>query len=52
MEIPILVISSRASEEWGKEARRLGTSDYLNQGFATSELLQKVNSPLGLGVNV
>ena len=48
IEIPILVVSSRASEEWGKEARRLGASDYLNKGFATSELLQKVNSLLGL----
>ena len=52
IEIPILVVSSRASEEWGKEARRLGASDYLNKGFATSELLQKVNSLLGLVVNV
>ena len=52
IEIPILVVSSRASAEWGKEARRLGASDYLNKGFATSELLQKVNSLLGLVVNV
>jgi chemotaxis protein histidine kinase CheA len=48
MELPILVVSSRASEEWGKEARRLGATDYLNKGFATSEMIQKVNSLLGL----
>ncbi|WP_373545736.1 response regulator [Chamaesiphon sp.] len=52
IEIPILVVSSRSSEEWGKEARRLGATDYLNKGFATPELLQKVNSLLGLVVNV
>jgi chemotaxis protein histidine kinase CheA/CheY-like chemotaxis protein len=46
INIPILVVSSRLSEEWGKEARRLGATDYLNKGFATSELLQKVNSLL------
>ncbi len=52
INIPILVVSSRSSAEWGKEARRLGATDYLNKGFATSELLQKVNSLLGLLVNV
>jgi chemotaxis protein histidine kinase CheA len=52
IQMPILVVSSRASEEWGKEARRLGASDYLNKGFATAEMLQKVNSLLGLLVNV
>jgi chemotaxis protein histidine kinase CheA/CheY-like chemotaxis protein len=46
--IPILVVSSRSSEEWGKEARRLGATDYLNKGFATSEMIQKVNALLGL----
>ncbi len=46
--IPILVVSSRLSEEWGKEARRLGATDYLNKGFSTAELLQKVNSLLEL----
>jgi chemotaxis protein histidine kinase CheA len=51
IDIPILVVSSRSSEEWGKEARRLGATDYLNKGFATSELLQKVNSLLGLLVD-
>jgi CheY-like chemotaxis protein len=48
IDIPILVVSSRSSEEWGKEARRLGANDYLNKGFGTAELLQKVNSLLGL----
>jgi chemotaxis protein histidine kinase CheA len=52
IEIPILVVSSRLSEEWGKEARRLGATDYLNKGFSTPELLQKVNSLLGVLVNV
>jgi chemotaxis protein histidine kinase CheA len=46
IDIPILVVSSRLSAEWGKEARRLGATDYLNKGFSTSELLQKVNSLL------
>ncbi len=46
INIPILVVSSRLSEEWGKEARRLGATDYLNKGFSTPELLQKVNSLL------
>jgi chemosensory pili system protein ChpA (sensor histidine kinase/response regulator) len=43
MNLPILVVSSRLSEEWGKEARRLGATDYLTKGFTTSELLSKVN---------
>jgi chemotaxis protein histidine kinase CheA/CheY-like chemotaxis protein len=51
IQMPILVVSSRASEEWGKEARRLGASDYLNKGFSTTEMIQKVNSLLGLLVN-
>jgi chemotaxis protein histidine kinase CheA len=51
IEIPILVVSSRLSEEWGKEARRLGANDYLNKGFSTPELLQKVDQLLGLVVS-
>ena len=50
IQIPILVVSSRLSEEWGKEARRLGASDYLNKGFSTPELLQKVATLLNLAV--
>jgi CheY-like chemotaxis protein len=40
--IPILVVSSRLSEDWGQEARRLGANAYLNKGFSTSELMDKV----------
>lgn len=43
MMFPILVISSRLSEDWGKEARRLGATDYLTKGFSTVELINKVN---------
>jgi chemosensory pili system protein ChpA (sensor histidine kinase/response regulator) len=46
MQMPILVISSRLSEEWGKEARRLGATDYLTKGFTTPELLAKVTGLL------
>jgi chemotaxis protein histidine kinase CheA/CheY-like chemotaxis protein len=52
INMPILVVSSRSSEEWGKEARRLGANDYLSKGFSTPELLQKVNLLLGLLTNV
>ena len=44
--VPILVISSRLSEEWSDEARRLGASDYLTKGFSTNELLAKVSALL------
>jgi chemotaxis protein histidine kinase CheA len=40
--LPILVTSSRLSEEWGKEARRVGASDYLTKGFTTATLIAKV----------
>jgi len=46
VQVPILVISSRLSEEWGREARRLGATDYMTKGFTTSELLDKVNTHL------
>ncbi len=42
MNMPILVVSSRLAEEWSKETRRLGATDYLTKGFATPELLEKV----------
>ncbi|NJR58905.1 MAG: response regulator [Cyanobacteria bacterium CRU_2_1] len=45
--IPILVVSSRLSEEWFSEAKRLGATDYLTKGFSTVELLSKVNALLG-----
>ncbi len=48
MEMPILVVSSRLSEEWGGEAKRLGATDYLNKGFSTAELIHKVNQCLGV----
>jgi chemosensory pili system protein ChpA (sensor histidine kinase/response regulator) len=44
MELPVLVISSRLSEEWSNEARRVGATDYLTKGFTTPELLSKVGS--------
>jgi chemotaxis protein histidine kinase CheA/CheY-like chemotaxis protein len=44
MDMPMLVVSSRVSDEWGREARRLGASDYLTKGFTTPELLEKVSS--------
>ncbi len=46
MEMPILVVSSRLSEEWGKEAERLGANDYLNKGFSTPELINRVKAHL------
>jgi chemotaxis protein histidine kinase CheA len=46
IEIPILVVSSRLSEEWNKEAKRVGATDYLNKGFTTPELIAKVNGLL------
>lgn len=50
MDLPILVVSSRLSEEWGKEAHRLGANDYLNKGFSTPELMQKVDRLLNISV--
>lgn len=44
--VPILVISSRLSEEWSKEAHRLGASDYLTKGFSTVDLIKKVSTLL------
>ncbi|MBD3886776.1 response regulator [Phormidium tenue FACHB-886] len=41
--VPILVVSSRLSEEWFNEARRLGATDYLTKGFATVDLISKVS---------
>ncbi len=43
MPMPILVVSSRLSEDWFAEAQRLGANDYLTKGFSTVELLNKVN---------
>ncbi|MBF2072453.1 MAG: response regulator [Synechococcales cyanobacterium C42_A2020_086] len=52
LTMPILVISSRLSEEWFNEARRLGANDYLTKGFATAELLQKVSDLLDTPLSV
>ncbi len=46
MNMPILVISSRLAEEWSKETKRLGATDYLTKGFSTPELLSKVTDLL------
>jgi chemotaxis protein histidine kinase CheA/ActR/RegA family two-component response regulator len=44
MDMPMLVVSSRVSDEWGREARRLGATDYLTKGFTTPQLLEKVGT--------
>ncbi|MEO1348992.1 MAG: response regulator [Cyanobacteria bacterium J06635_15] len=46
MTVPILVISSRLSEEWFNEAKRLGATDYLTKGFSTPELISKLGNLL------
>ena len=51
MTMPILVVSSRLSEDWFTEARRLGADDYLTKGFSTVDLLNKVNDLMALGVS-
>lgn len=42
LPIPILVLSSRLSEDWGKEAQRVGANEFLNKGFTTDELLSTI----------
>jgi chemosensory pili system protein ChpA (sensor histidine kinase/response regulator) len=42
IQTPVLVVSSRLSEDWFEEARRVGATDYLTKGFSTPELIQKV----------
>jgi chemotaxis protein histidine kinase CheA/ActR/RegA family two-component response regulator len=44
--IPILVLSSRLSEDWGKEAQRVGANKFLNKGFTTDELLSAIEQLL------
>jgi chemotaxis protein histidine kinase CheA/CheY-like chemotaxis protein len=46
IDIPIIVISSRIAEEWSKEAKRLGATDYLTKGFSTADLIVRVKSLL------
>ncbi len=45
--VPLLVISSRLSEDWFDEAKRLGANDYLTKGFASIDLIKKVLVLLG-----
>ncbi|MFN3361640.1 MAG: response regulator, partial [Pseudanabaenaceae cyanobacterium] len=52
MTMPILVVSSRLAEEWSRETRRLGATDFLTKGFGTPELLEKVAKLLEQGVGV
>jgi CheY-like chemotaxis protein len=46
IEIPILVVSSRLSEGWSNEAKRVGANNYLNKGFTTDQLLTTVRDLL------
>jgi chemotaxis protein histidine kinase CheA/ActR/RegA family two-component response regulator len=46
MQVPILVVSSRLLENWGKEAQRVGANEFLNKGFTTHELLSMVEQLL------
>jgi chemotaxis protein histidine kinase CheA/ActR/RegA family two-component response regulator len=48
LKMPIMVLSSRLSEEWSREAHRLGANHYLNKGFKTAELIDMVRSLLQL----
>ncbi|MCS6960329.1 MAG: Hpt domain-containing protein [Pseudanabaenaceae cyanobacterium SKYGB_i_bin29] len=52
MTMPILVVSSRLAEEWSRETRRLGATDFLTKGFGTTELLEKVAKLLEQSVGV
>ncbi len=49
LKMPILVISSRLSQEWSKEALRLGANGYLSKGFSTAKLVETVDSLLQSG---
>ncbi|MGF1523069.1 MAG: response regulator [Leptolyngbyaceae cyanobacterium] len=42
LSMPILVVSSRLSEDWFAEAKRVGADDYLTKGFSTLDLINKV----------
>jgi chemotaxis protein histidine kinase CheA/ActR/RegA family two-component response regulator len=50
--IPMVVVSSRLAEEWNKEAKRLGATDYLTKGFTTQQLIDKVKQLLSQTVAV
>jgi chemotaxis protein histidine kinase CheA len=49
LHMPILVISSRLSPEWSKEAIRLGANGYLSKGFSTVKLVETVDLMLQSG---
>jgi chemotaxis protein histidine kinase CheA len=49
LHMPILVISSRLSPEWNKEAIRLGANGYLSKGFSTAKLVETVDLLLQTG---
>ena len=49
LHMPILVISSRLSPEWSKEAIRLGANGYLSKGFSTARLVETVDLMLQSG---
>ena len=49
LHMPILVISSRLSAEWSKEAIRLGANGYLSKGFSTAKLVETVDLLLQAG---
>jgi CheY-like chemotaxis protein len=46
MTLPMMVISSRLAEEWTREAKRVGATDYLTKGFSTPDLIGKVKQLL------
>lgn len=48
LTMPVVVISSRLSEEWSREAQRLGANQYLNKGFKTAELIETVEALVSL----
>jgi chemosensory pili system protein ChpA (sensor histidine kinase/response regulator) len=50
--IPMVVVSSRLAEEWSKEAKRLGATDYLTKGFTTQQLVDKVKHLLSQAVAI
>jgi chemotaxis protein histidine kinase CheA len=49
LHMPILVISSRLSPEWSKEAIRLGANGYLSKGFSTAKLVETIDLLLQSG---
>jgi CheY-like chemotaxis protein len=50
IQVPMLVVSSRLSEDWGKEAQRVGANEFLSKGFTTNELLSMVENLLSSSI--